>query len=159
MKLKIMKIEFKNGKHKRDWVRDRRVYWLRKIKTSIGCEKCGWNGHPIALHFAHIDPKTKHLSSTGGTHGHGIDNLYKRICITEKHKDTNTRYIKELIAEVRKCKILCANCHQIETFENKEYYGQEMRKYRMEKHDAHLRRGNKNAKKEEEERGNLEAFL
>ena len=47
-------------KDKRTRIKDRRLYWLRKIKKSKGCENCGYDKNPLALDFAHIDPLTKH---------------------------------------------------------------------------------------------------
>ena len=60
---------------------------------------CGFND-PRALEFDHIDPSLKShgvMSSRGS--------LYKAGVIGRKL----------LIDEVRKCRILCANCHRIKT--------------------------------------------
>ena len=35
---------------------------LDTIKTQSGCVDCGYNEHPAALQFDHIDPKTKKFS-------------------------------------------------------------------------------------------------
>ena len=126
----------------------RRLSRLRKIKTSKGCENCGYNESPIALDFAHKDPKNKNLVCTGNRNGRGIDTLYKRICIKDKKK--NTYHIKQLFLEIRKCKILCKNCHTIETFKNKEYNGLELHAIRMNM---------KNKGQKNEKRGNLENFF
>lgn len=83
---------------KRAWdvaahLRGRAFLW--SLKSKSGCVDCGWNGHPAALDFDHIDPKTKR---------HGVGRLTKRP--------------QELILrEVAKCVIRCANCHRIKTFE------------------------------------------
>ena len=98
----------------------RRVYWLRKYKTSVGCENCGYNKNPVALDFAHIDPMDKHLQMTRSSGANGMSRMYKRICVVDKKK--NRFYLKELINEVRKCKILCKNCHVVETYENGEFH-------------------------------------
>ena len=132
-------------------IKDRRLHWLRKIKKSKGCENCGYNESPLALDFAHINPIDKHLAMVSRSGCNGIDNLYSRICIKDKEK--NTLYIKELIAEVRKCKILCKNCHVIETYNNKEFNGEKIKEqrggsYKMRKHGQKI-----------EERGNLTEFL
>ena len=106
-------------------IKRRRIFWLRKIKTSKGCERCGYNESPLALDFAHINPTEKHTnlstkSAAGqGTRFAGMDVLYKRICTVDMVK--NTKYIKELFDEIRKCKILCKNCHVIETAKNNEF--------------------------------------
>jgi hypothetical protein len=67
----------------------RRVFWLGQYKMSKGCELCGYNKHPAALQFDHIDPKTK------------LFTISSRLSLKRK----------TLIAEVRKCRVLCANCH------------------------------------------------
>jgi len=138
---------------KRNKVRDRRVYWLRKIKTSKGCEKCGYNESPVALDFAHINPREKHLAMVMRSGGNGIINLYTRICIVDKEK--NTLYLKELIAEVRKCKIICKNCHVIQTYNNKEFNGAKIRAQRGGSYN--MRKSGQ--KIEENKLGNLTEFL
>jgi hypothetical protein len=74
-------------------VKPRRRYWLDKYKCSKGCEICGYNEQPVALHFDHKYPSEKKRAIA-----HMMD-----------YKLTN------LINEIRKCRILCANCHYIET--------------------------------------------
>ena len=111
-------------KNKLTRIRKRRVFWLRKIKTSVGCEMCGYNESPLALDFAHTNPLDKHIAMVSRRGGNGIDNLYNRICTLDKKK--NTFYIKELFSEIRKCKILCKNCHVIETNKNNEFNGKKL---------------------------------
>ena len=53
--------------------------------------------HPVALELNHIDPTTK-------TYSIGRD----LISIS----------MKKLVEELAKCEVLCANCHQIHTYEN-----------------------------------------
>jgi len=72
-------------------VRDARGRWLDIYKVTKGCEYCGYKDHPKALQFDHLDRSSKH----------------KNIA---HMKDGN---LKKLIEEVRKCRILCANCHFI----------------------------------------------
>jgi predicted nuclease with TOPRIM domain len=129
-------------------IKDRRIYWIRKIKKYKGCENCGYDENPVALDFAHIDPLTKHERMCSARKGAGMSSMYSRICIRDMKK--NTKYIKELFDEVRKCKILCKNCHVIET--QKEFDGKEITKIR----------GSYEQRKQNfpvDERGNLEAFL
>lgn len=59
---------------------------------------CGYNQHPQALSFDHIDPKTKH----------------------EKYSSRQlTKWgIKTLLEELKKCRVLCHNCHAIHTYES-----------------------------------------
>jgi len=62
---------------------------IAKIKLDSGCVRCGYNKHPAALHFHHIDKSTKVMNISCNLH-HDIDDLLK---------------------EIEKCEILCANCH------------------------------------------------
>ena len=103
--------------HWRTWIKDRRLHWLRKYKKSKGCANCGYDNHPLALDFAHIDQMSKHSGASYGA-GSGISKLYVKIY---RDKQRNTQALKDLIAEVRKCKVLCKNCHVVETFENREF--------------------------------------
>ena len=69
-------------------------YIINKFKTFYGCEKCGYNNEefPMTLDFHHLDPKQKN--------------------------DKISRYlhtsISELLDEMCKCQVLCANCHEEE---------------------------------------------
>ena len=72
-------------------LRNIRGRWLDIYKLSRGCEFCGYKKNPVALHFDHIDTSTKIQE---------ISNMKKGD-------------LKKLIAEVRKCRVLCANCHAI----------------------------------------------
>jgi hypothetical protein len=56
-----------------------------------GCNFCGYRDNPLALQFDHLGNKTRQVS----------------------HMVLNS--IKNLIKEVRKCRVLCANCHSIHT--------------------------------------------
>jgi transposase-like protein len=53
------------------------------------CVLCGYDGHPAALQFHHLDPATKAF------------NL----------RDGDTRSMARMREEARKCVLLCANCH------------------------------------------------
>ena len=66
---------------------------LNRYKMWKGCEFCGYRESPHALDFDHIDPAQKEAQ---------VSNML-----------TGSR--KRLIAEVRKCRVLCANCHRIHT--------------------------------------------
>ena len=104
-------------KHWRTWIKDRRLHWLRKYKVEQGCANCGFNAHPLALDFAHIDQMTKWSGAAYGA-GSGISKLYSKIY---RDKERNRQALQAVIAEVRKCKVLCKNCHVVETFENREF--------------------------------------
>lgn len=106
---------------RREFIYRRRQHWLSKYKVTKGCMNCGFNKYALALDFAHIDPSEKSIEITKhGPCGSGIGKLVGRISIKDPIK--NRRYLKELIEEIRKCKVLCKNCHVEETFKNKEMH-------------------------------------
>lgn len=82
--------------------RGRRQYWLNKYKTSKGCELCGYNTHGVALDFDHLDRSKKLFNPSSRS---------------------MTYKLRKLFEEIRKCRILCANCHRIHSFENKHFNG------------------------------------
>lgn len=67
--------------------------FLDSIKLSKGCERCGYKEHPCALDFAHKNAKEKSFS------------LSHRLCGNKA----------KILAEIEKCRILCSNCHRLET--------------------------------------------
>lgn len=71
---------------------------LNRLKTKSGCKKCGYDKFACALHFHHIEPKSFEISK-------------------QMH-----RPLRELIEEIRKCIILCANCHSVEHLNKKEKF-------------------------------------
>lgn len=73
----------------------RRRYWTGKYKLAVGCESCGYNLHDVALDFDHIVPEDKCFSI-----GQGL----------------TKRTLKEIVTEIRKCRVLCANCHRIKSY-------------------------------------------
>ncbi len=80
----------KNYPRIKHW-RQKRIAVVRRIKQRIGCRMCGVK-NPVVLVFHHRDSGTKRFSIS-----EGID-----------------RYSWETIKrEMRKCDILCANCHLI----------------------------------------------
>lgn len=56
------------------------------------CQKCGWHGNQAALQFHHKNPDEKDF-------------------IIGNAANKNWEYIEE---EVKKCILLCANCHMVE---------------------------------------------
>jgi hypothetical protein len=73
-------------------LRRARAKWLHDYKRDVGCESCGFS-HPAALDFHHLDPNEK---------------------IAEVSKMAHSLVpIEQLIDEISKCTILCANCHRI----------------------------------------------
>ena len=73
--------------------------FIQAYKIEKGCAKCGYNQHPAALEFNHLDPAKKKFQIAG--------NL--------------TRRWDSIVEEMAKCEILCANCHAIHTHENDQY--------------------------------------
>ena len=58
-----------------------------------GCSICGYNKCDKALHFHHIISR------------------YKRFTITMTDIINSKRTNKQIIIELRKCILLCSNCH------------------------------------------------
>ena len=74
--------------------------FVNGYKLDVGCQLCGYNEHPVALEFDHIDPSTKKFS------------------IGSQLMSMSWKAIYE---EIAKCQVLCANCHQIRTHDNNHY--------------------------------------
>ena len=70
--------------------RDEIRQWWRELKATKSCEVCGESA-PECLHFHHINPTTKAFPLSNAT--------------------SNGRSKKTILAEVAKCRVLCANCH------------------------------------------------
>jgi len=66
---------------------------LNEIKLAKGCQECGYNKHPAALDFDHINDDKEFTIGTS----------YASVSL------------ERLLAEVNKCQILCANCHRIKS--------------------------------------------
>lgn len=83
--------------------RERRQYWQDTYKRKKGCQECGYNKHPRALSFDHIDPATKHPITKNGKGSTRAGGMWQLL---------NPKYsVKTLINEWRKCRVLCFNCH------------------------------------------------
>lgn len=85
---------FRCAKCNTEAVSDRRRQVKRMLVKEAGgsCAVCGFDGHPAALQFHHLDPSTKefHLADQG-----------------------ITRSLSRMRTEARKCVLLCANCHAL----------------------------------------------
>ena len=79
----------RNAKNYRKKFRD----YKDAVKIAIGCEECGYHKHPAALQFDHINPETKSFPVS-----HGMNYSWDKF-----------------LAEIAKCRVLCANCHMIYT--------------------------------------------
>jgi hypothetical protein len=76
-------------------------------KISVGCSICGYNKHPSALCFDHLPHYQKHDSCRSGSKAGGMYILY------------NKKYpLSILIEEIKKCRVVCANCHMEITHKN-----------------------------------------
>jgi hypothetical protein len=58
-------------------------------KRLVGCRKCG-EREPVALDYHHIEPKLKDMP------------VSRMVCFSHKR----------LKAEIRKCVVICSNCHR-----------------------------------------------
>ena len=74
--------------------------YVDNYKMNKGCARCGFNEHPVALEFDHIDPSKK--SKT-------VSQLVKK------------GVMKNIISEIEKCQVLCSNCHRIHTYANRHH--------------------------------------
>lgn len=69
--------------------------WVSDYKVAAGCVDCGYNAHPAALDFDHMEGKTANISAL------------KSIAAVE--------------AEIarHKCVVRCSNCHRIKSWETR----------------------------------------
>jgi hypothetical protein len=67
------------------------------FKRTLKCTKCGFD-HIAALDFHHEDPSTKE---------HNVNRLI------------SNKLFKKAYEEIKKCVVLCANCHRIHHYEEK----------------------------------------
>lgn len=77
----------------RQRVRLRKILW--SVKQSP-CQDCGGNFHPWVMELDHRDDTEKIAA---------VANLVGRGCTDEK-----------LLNEIKKCDVVCANCHRMRTF-------------------------------------------
>ena len=80
--------------------RQRRIAASRRVainewKMERGCEKCGYRSNAVALDLDHLEPETKV----------GDISALLRYAAWEV-----------VVAELAKCRVLCANCHRVHTF-------------------------------------------
>jgi hypothetical protein len=83
-----------NKARKMAWQSSRREamrLWFVEFKSTKACEVCAESA-PECLHFHHVDPSTKEID---------ISNVV-----------SNATWSKaRILAEIAKCRVLCANCH------------------------------------------------
>ena len=70
-----------------------------KIKLKAGCAICGYNKHPAALSFDHINPENKYRSKSG-----------KAVQVSDMVKGGRFKW-ETIVEEIKKCRVLCMNCH------------------------------------------------
>jgi hypothetical protein len=70
--------------------RRRKIKEILVAESGGRCQLCGYDRHPVALHFHHVDPASKSF----GLARRGI-----------------TRSLEKVRAEAAKCVLLCSNCH------------------------------------------------
>lgn len=91
-----------DGTKERQWAKEyklRRNKWYRELKSELGCERCGLK-HPACLHFHHKDPSTK------------------KSCVSNLIASSASK--EEILSEIAKCNVLCANCHAILHWEERQ---------------------------------------
>ncbi len=74
--------------------RKERFVWLNELKKAP-CSDCGNTFPPECMDFDHMDPSTK---------------LFNVSCAA-----VSGRSVESVMAEVAKCRLICANCHRIRT--------------------------------------------
>jgi hypothetical protein len=83
-------------KKRNAYKRARRKHWINKYKVSQGCSVCGAKDiHPFMLQLDHIDPSLK------------VANV----------PDLASGNLKRLMDEMRKCRVICFECHVEHTAE------------------------------------------
>lgn len=92
---------------------EHRKKWIDLYKVSNGCSICGYNKHPAGLCFDHLPGFEKAEITKNG--------CSKRSCAGGMFMLYGKKHdIEELISEIRKCRLLCHNCHMENTHKNYE---------------------------------------
>lgn len=71
-----------------------RVERLNAIKLAVGCTDCGYRDHPAALEFDHLPGRAK---------------------VGEVGQLARSAAWEVVLEEIKKCQIVCANCHRVRT--------------------------------------------
>ena len=71
-----------------------KLAWIAELKMTRGCDQCGWKKHPSALAYHHRDPEKKTAA---------ISRMANKNLSNEN-----------ILAEIEKCDLLCANCHAMQ---------------------------------------------
>ena len=83
----------KEHKHRADLKRQRDRKKQLILLMGGKCIDCGIEGHPAIYDFDHIDPSTKSFGIAARSQAP----------------------IEQVLAELEKCELVCANCHRIRT--------------------------------------------
>jgi len=68
---------------------------VNDYKTNKGCAHCGFKDDPVALDFHH-------------------ENRADKIINVSSHWRSSWKQFEKMKAEMKKCIVLCANCHRLE---------------------------------------------
>jgi 5-methylcytosine-specific restriction endonuclease McrA len=82
-------------RHQKNKLKFKKTEFIYEILKNASCRACGIRDIEV-LEFDHINPKTK------------IDNI-SNMMIKRVYK------VEDVLREVKKCQILCANCHRKKT--------------------------------------------
>ncbi len=96
---------FDRDEHKRNWNNKRSRHntaVINRWKIIKGCQLCGYKAHHAGLVLDHIDPETKDRNKRRKAY----NSLWKKTRIKE---------------ELGKCRVLCATCHNVHTYESNHY--------------------------------------
>ena len=85
----------KKGKKQSKERQQRHQRFINRVKLWKGCSHCGYKTHAVAIDFDHVDPSIKR--------GDG----YSAV--------NSSWSMKRIKDEIRKCRILCSNCHRAST--------------------------------------------
>ena len=87
------KVRYKPRCKKCEMIKARTEYWdiIEEHFEGWRCSKCGFWGHPFQMDCHHIDPSKK----------------------TYEIAELRGKSPKKLRSELKKCELLCANCHRL----------------------------------------------
>ena len=85
-----------NGKKYKKRIYDLISKLMNEEKMKHGCAHCGYKGKPEALDHHHVNPSDKTIA-------------------VASHWRTSYKQFEKMKKEWKKCIVLCANCHRIET--------------------------------------------
>lgn len=110
-----------------------RKLWVDLYKTTNGCSICGYKKHPAAICFDHLPGYEKAEITKNG--------CSKRSCAGGMFMLYSKKYnVEELISEIKKCRLLCHNCHMENTHTNQvEQYDNTESKMTLDELILHLR--------------------